>query len=355
MTKADAEQHLTTDSPNVEASSGISTSGTLQPSEEEIKPKEDNSPVGFVLSSPGQASFIRWSESEGKISGQLQIATISEKRIQSASHVFTGEQTKDEINVTFAWTDGFAGKSWTGKIGDNKLTLFIPSSDGKIASIEFSKGSIEDYNNAVTVIQRNLSKGLQQEEAEKQQAQLKHDQEVAVRNIVSALDSLRATTKDLSQFNFNDVLGDFEKDWSTMKSNYQTLRADSVVQPFDGVQLGTVQSDLGTLESDRGSISSDEGSLESSITSLGYLMDEIQRNINKLKNAWEEVQGLRAVTSLELEDINAAITDAQKQIKASQGIQANAVGQVAVYVAKADKLLKEASNYVATLKPNDSE
>lgn len=353
--KTVAEHNSINDTNNVEATSNASTSNTLQPSETDSTPKKDNSPVGFVFSNPGEASFIRLTESDGKISGQLQVATISGRKIQSASHVFSGERIKDEVNVTFVWPDDFAGNSWTGKVGDGKLTLFIPSSDGKIASVEFSKGSIEDYNNAVTVIQKNLSDGLQQEETEKQQAKLKRNQDAAIKSLAFALDSLRANTMELSQFNFNDVLGDFEKDWITMKKDYRTLRMDSAAQPFDSSQLGTVQSDLGTMESDRGSISSDEGSMESSKNSLNYRLDEAQRCIDALKNAWEDVQGLRAATSLTFDDINGAINEAQRQIKASQAVQANAESQVAAYVSKADKLLEEATKYVTSLQPKDSE
>jgi hypothetical protein len=314
---------------------------------------DQDSPKGYVLAVPTQAAFIRWTDKDKQLSGQLQIADLRDSKINSASNSFTGTQNGSDINITFTgsvWTDSLGGMSWTGTLKDKVLSLVVPGNDGKLNTVQFRAGTVEDYNNAVTDIQNKLSDALNQAQAAKAEAQKVADQKSAAKALSDNLTYLKGSIAELANFKFDSTIKYYSKHLQEMQTDYKQLKADASVTPFDSSQLGTVQSDLGTMESDWGSIQSDVGSMQSDTNSLNGYIAPVQRYIKELQDSWDTVQKMGASTNISQDDLTATIKTGNDQIGASLALLMDAQQQAASYESQAKQILKEAEKFVSGLK-----
>jgi hypothetical protein len=77
--------------------------------------------------------FLQWTDINGKLNGQMNgfFAKVSRgKSTGTFSHSFEGVSDSKNISQLHwqPWTGGLGGRTWSGTISGNKLTLVIPAS-----------------------------------------------------------------------------------------------------------------------------------------------------------------------------------------------------------------------------------
>ena len=96
-----------------------------------------NDQKGYLHSDADAVMFINWTEINGKLNSQMNIfyaKGVRGKSTENSSHSFAGVSDGKNISLNFTgsqWTDGLGGKTWTGTISGDELTLVIPPAAGR--------------------------------------------------------------------------------------------------------------------------------------------------------------------------------------------------------------------------------
>ncbi|MFC6662548.1 hypothetical protein [Deinococcus multiflagellatus] len=138
-------------------------------------------PAVFVKAYADGAELLQWTEGPGgQLSGTYQFVAITEQgtRLSTQNAVFTGTRQGSAVSVKFAQTVLGTSSSvlWTGTLAAQTLTLNRPQSAG-IASVIFTKGSLEAYNSLVARFQAQVQR---QRQAAQQAAQERAAQQAKV-------------------------------------------------------------------------------------------------------------------------------------------------------------------------------
>lgn len=235
-----------------------------------------DSPKGYLLVNNSEVLFIRWTEADKKLSGQLQMfftqINKDKRENDSSTHSFTGVIDKENISLNFTgsvWTDGLGGNTWTGTLKDKNLTLIIPNKDGKLNTFVFQSATVEDYNSAVSNIQNKVADDNQRidiQKAQAIQAQAQADKLATEQNAVKNANQKLANNigvlnnsikNSVNIKRFDDILTSYNTHWKSMQDNYQKLKSHTSKNPLTSDDIYQGNSDLYNMNSDRYNISSD--------------------------------------------------------------------------------------------------
>jgi hypothetical protein len=123
---------------------------------------------GYLHSDSDSVIFLHWTEINGKLNGQMNVFFVKGNRAKNtdtSGHSFEGVSDRKNLSLNFTgsvWTDGLGGKTWTGTISGNELTLVIPNNNGQLSPVRFTVGTVEQYNDEVLLIK----KGVREENTE---------------------------------------------------------------------------------------------------------------------------------------------------------------------------------------------
>ena len=294
---------------------------------------QGNVPSEYVAVSTSNALFINWAETDHKLTGQLQLASVDSNTlaVSSENESFNGVLNGADISITLS-----NGKTMSGTSNKNVLTLSYPANDGTMTTIAFKPGSVTDFNQAVD--------GFQKQKKEKDASDA----------LSSSFANINQDTSQAATINFDSNMASFKSDLKKMQSDYQKLLSDASVRPLTSEQLaGTLESDLaGNLESDlAGNLEYDlHGTLADDLQSAKALYAQLGNDITKLQQNWKMYQSLNVSDSIVSADaVSSAIGDAQKQQAALSQRIAVAQKQGDTYYSQGEKIYQTASKYVSGL------
>jgi hypothetical protein len=298
---------------------------------------------GYFYKNNNQAGYIQWTEVDKQLSGQLQFlfSSTNPPQTKSESHAFKGVINSPNISITFTGNmlqDRYSGQTWTGTFNDKQLTLVVPSSDGKLNTVVFTAGTVEDFNQAVSSLQNTANQqaqAVQQQEANQKVEQQIQDTEKAIDN---AMNNIQNGASKVANVSFDDLLQKDNKAWDKMQSDFQKQKND-MAQPLTGSQAAQVGSDVAVLGSDYAVFGSIKAEIDSRAYSVNNQISYVQDNINKIPKLWETVSLRGKYNTFNHDDIQAKIANANKQIASAQNTTKDAQN-------KSDSMINQANDFV---------
>jgi len=330
-----------------------------------------NDQSGYLHADVESVLFLQWTEINGKLNGQMNVFFAKGSRGKStgtSSHSFEGVSDGKNISLNFTgsqWTDGLGGRTWTGTISGDELSLVIPANNGTLSPVKFSAGTVAQYNQAVNGITQNVqdtNSKIQQQNAESARIQAENN---AVNEgnsrVQSSLNALITATNQLeSSLKFDDVFNDYAKSWAKMKADHRNLQAKAAETPLTGYKLGNVQYLLGGLQYDVGIFESHSGTIDYKLARVNDGIKSVREAQKSLRESWEFLR--QAVLGNSSGSPTAQFSEAdlaqplrgseekiQKAITATQ----QASKQRSLYNGQAKDLYKKAETFVKSLQAVD--
>jgi len=323
---------------------------------------------GYMHADGDSVMFIRWTEINNKLNGQLSVFYAKGARgksTETSSHSFEGISNGKDVSLNFTgsqWSDPLGGKTWTGTVSGDELTLVIPARNGTLTPVKFKAGNVEQYNQTVLSIQQSVvaeNSSIQKEKAEADRIEAEKSAVVEGNNRVrSSLNALINSTSQLGgSLKFDDVFRSYAKTWEKMKADHKNLQAKAAEKPLTSYKLGTMQYLLGGLQYDLGIFESHSGTLDYKIARVNEAVSSVKEAQKSLRNSWEFLrQAVGANSSGKLTaqsseaDITQAVRAAEGEIqRAAEQIQ-QASKQREAYDSQAKELYKNAESFVKSLK-----
>lgn len=345
-----------------------SESGNANQNPHELKASDGSGQRGYLFADTYKILFIRWTEINKKLNGQLQLFYAKgdkEWRTGASSHPFEGVSDGENVSINFKgsiWTERLSGKTWTGTLKNNELRLVIPTPDGTLETVNLKPGTVDDYNQAVFSLKRNVTETnaqMQKERTEaakiatEQRAVVDANEQVenSIRRVASAVGKLERATR------FDDVLNGYLKDLEKMKAHYQEMRNKAAKRPLDSYQLSTVEYALNTLNYDLSSVEYRGSSMKYRTDEVEKVINEAKGEMSRLQKAWGNLQNAVASNSVGTPEAKFAqneilhpINMAEEQISRALAAMQNAAKQSAAYEDQAKDLYKTAESFVKGLK-----
>jgi hypothetical protein len=301
-------------------------------------------PDGYLAVDSDNVAFIQFTEKQNQIAGHMEIVEETKDvppQTQSSDYAFTGIQNGSAITITFSalWTS----KSILGTMNGNTLTLGLPQSDGHLASETFNGASTQQYNQAVTTLQRRTS---QQDEQYKER-QAVSDGNDYLRN---ALKTLEDDSNTLASFSETSTLSEYAKDWQQMQNDYATEKNDASKGCGDNnYNHNTVQYDDNTVGYDYNSITYDDNSLSYDKNTYDTNLSAVQSDVQDVNTDWTKLQNAaKANTSGTPEpayaqsDIDTALANAQNAETTASNTWQSAKASADTYDSEASALKSKA-------------
>lgn len=298
---------------------------------------QGNVPSEYVAVSTSSALFINWAETDHKLTGQLQLASVDNNTlaVSSENESFNGVLNGTDISITLS-----NGKTMTGTLNKNVLTLSYPANDGTMATIAFKPGSVTDFNQAVD--------GFQKQKKEKDASDA----------LVSLLVAINQDASRAAGVSFDDDMDSFKSFLKGMQSYYQFLKSYVSEQPLTSMRLDVVSQQLNVLSLRLDNIkkfldvdsSAFGGSFGYHVQQAQALYARLGNGITKLQQNWKMYQSLTVSDSLVSADaVSSAIGGAQKQQAVLSQRIAVAQQQGDSYHSQGEKIYQTASKYVSGL------
>jgi hypothetical protein len=317
-----------------------------------------------VYSSSQLDGYIQWTRSGDRVSGTLQIAYLSSSQatsVQSVTDSFSGYVNGE--SVTLSLGDPLYGTTnLSGTLQGAGLVLNIPESNGSIAQMALTPGSVNGYDEDVTTLQSVAASNLsaQQVAQQQQQEQAQHQQDVqTVQADATALSAAIAQLgTDASLTNGSSL----QTDLSTMASDLQTESSDlqttendasNVENEAQGASPGdpTVCSNSDGVQSDADGVQSDADGINGDSDSVGTDLSGIASDIQAVQSALSQLQS--DVSSLGLAATGAPSTTAVGQeVAAARAIDGQGLSEANGYIGQANVDLTQA--YQAAVAANQA-
>jgi hypothetical protein len=330
---------------------------------------------GYLMSSHSSVLFIQWTQVDKKINGQLQVFSIKgqyEQTSDTSPHPFSGVNDGENISLNFTgsmWTDGLGGRTWTGTIKNNELTLVAPSKDGMLMPLKFKAATVEDYNNAVIILKQQanrINENIRKEreiaakDESQQQAILERQQAVETANqkVTSLIADLRNQAKDLDRVATVDkVIPQFKRSLEQMQGTVARLKEKAAQTPLTASKLREVESILREVESDKRQVESDVRSMESEIRGIESYIRPVVDNVSRLLSAWEDLKQAAANNSTNTPSTQFSGRDIEQERKTAEDAIDNArkviergANQAKLFDNQAQKILDNAKIFVRKLR-----
>src|SRR5260370_22509642 len=191
-------------------------------------------PDGYLATDSISVAFIQFTEKHNQLAGHMQGIGETNNvppQTKSYNYSFTGTQDGSSITITFSvfWTS----TSFTGMASGNIITLDLPQSNGHIVSRTFNGASIQQYNQAVDALRKQVNQQDQQYYGAQiaaynaqATATAQQDEQKAMSNanyhLSNALSTLKSDSSTLASFSETSTLSGYANDWRAMQNDYTT-------------------------------------------------------------------------------------------------------------------------------------
>jgi len=330
-----------------------------------------NDQKGYLHADADSVLFLQWTEINGKLNGQMNVFFAKGSRGKStgtSSHSFEGVSDGKNISLNFTgsqWTDGLGGRTWTGTISGDELTLVVPANNGTLSPVKFSVGTVAQYNQAVNGITQNVqdtNSKIQQQNAEAARIQTeKNAVNEGNSRVQSSLNALVTVTNQLeNSLKFDDVFSDYAKSWEKMKADHRNLQAKAGETPLTGYKLGNIQYLLSGLQYDVGIFESHSGTVDYKLARVNEGIKSVREAQKNLRESWEFLQQAFSGNSsgsppaqFSEADLAQPLRDSEEKIQKAIAAIQQASKQRSLYNGQAKDLYKKAETFVKSLKAMD--
>jgi hypothetical protein len=256
-------------------------------------------PQGYIASDKNGVIFIQFAEQGGQLSGQVQFFGIEGrgwKKTGANNASFTGLRDGSSVSLRFAGF--FTDRTINGTLSGDTLSLVLPQQDGRLATVEFRRASVGEYNAEVEklkgqVVESNEATRRAQAE-ETRIGQLRQHAAQVDGSIQSAYESLDERINGLGEaLQFDRPLSGFDQHWREMQEHEKDFKSKATARPLDSYKLGDVGYTLQRLNYDRQNIGYDRQNLGYAIKDASERISEVRDAVASLQKAWEELQTAR--------------------------------------------------------------
>ncbi len=122
---------------------------------------------GYLGQGSNWVDFVQMTRSGNSVTGSITSAELGGTSLTSNHAAFTGVVNDKQVTLTFPQGFGVV-TNLSGALNGTALDLDVPQPDGTIATVEFSPGTVADYNKAVQALQARAAQ--QRAQAAQQQA-----------------------------------------------------------------------------------------------------------------------------------------------------------------------------------------
>lgn len=327
-----------------------------------------NDQKGYLHSDSDSVMFLQWTDINSKLNGQMNVFYAKgsrRKSTETSSHSFEGVSDGNNISLNFTgsqWTGGLGGKTWTGTISDNELTLVIPIGNGTLSPVKFSPGTVEQYNQTVLGIKQGVqteNTRTQKENAEAAKIGAEKDAVAEGNNRVrSSINGLISSTKQLeNSLTFDEVFRSYSSTWEKMKADRRNLLEKAAEKPLTSYRLETAGYLLTVLQYDIETFESHSRTFDYKSTVVNNAINSVREAQQNLRNSWGFLQQAVVANSSgtpngefsETEILQSSRWAEEKIQKASAEFQ-QASKQRASYNGRSKDLYRKAESFVKSLK-----
>lgn len=135
-------------------------------------------PSAWAASGDSYAVFLRWTNDEGELSGQVRLARLDETEVVSTSVGFDGKLSEGDVTLQFRrgaleeFVQQLGGSdvpsTVTGTVSDEALELGLPATGGAVSEVELHPGDVADYNDAVDDLQTQAAEAEQRQQRKRE-------------------------------------------------------------------------------------------------------------------------------------------------------------------------------------------
>ncbi len=267
-------------------------------------------PNTWIALSPTAAVLVQWTQTGGRLSGQLVAVTLAGTTTQPLSVLVTGQ-----VNAQGAVTLTLGSSTETGSVSSTRLTLNGPDATGLLTSLVLIPGRVARYRAAVASLRQRAAAALAAAQAA--QAAAAHQQALN-QQVVSANTALSA---DLGSYaaDTGTVRGDastLQGDVSTLVSDRQAMQQDLQTEQSDATTdgcanggYGAVQADASTVDTDLSTMGTDLTTLSGDLSSMRQDMAALAQDVRTIQHDWSALQD--AVTADPADTPAAKVTERQ--------------------------------------------
>jgi hypothetical protein len=331
--------------------------------------------TGYLMSDASTVLFIQWTSVDKKISGQLQVFSIGgrfEKTADISTHPFSGMSDGQNVSINFTgsiWLDGLGGKTWTGTLTNDALTLVVPSNNGMLMPLTFKAATVDEYNKAVVALKQQAgqvnAKILQERReaaAAEAQRQAITEQQSAVENanreLASVMAALKSQTKELSGVaTVEGVIRQFDGSIARMQKAVSRLKEKAAEARLTDSRLREVEAILRQVEADKRVVESDVRSMEAAIRNIESYERPVEDGLNRLTSASDDLRRALAANTTNVpqaqfseQDIMETKRMAEAAMRLAKSVIENGSRRASGYDNQAQKILDGATDFVGKLK-----
>ncbi len=345
--------------------------------------------AGYLMSSDSFILFLQWTKVGTNLNGQLQTFIIqgqNQRSYKSNTHPFTGVNDVGKISLNFTgsgWTDNLGGKTWTGTLQNNELTLVAPSPDGMLVPMKFKGATVEDYNQSVVVLKdqaQSTNQELEKQRAataqqraiiERQAAQLATQQRAIIerqqavsdanQRVTNMIASLQNQTQALyGAAKIDEVIPQFKRSLLQMQGTVARLKDTAAETPFTASKLREVESILREVESNKRQVESDVRLMESAVRGVESYIRPVANGISSLRSDWEDLKRAAMNNPTNTPPVRFTEHDIEQEQKAAEvaigkakRITEGGLRQAKAFDGQAQRILDSARGFVRKLRVTD--
>jgi hypothetical protein len=113
--------------------------------------------ASFTMKDSSSASLLQWTETGHTVSGSLALATLDNATLDTKNLAFAGTISGSSVTLTFP--QGFGTRTnVVGTVSGSHLHISLPSSEGPLIDVQYTSGTVANYNRAVAVLASQTDK-----------------------------------------------------------------------------------------------------------------------------------------------------------------------------------------------------
>lgn len=110
------------------------------------------------------------------------------------------------------------------------------------------------------------------------------------RAMTIALSDLNTKTKNLTSVNFTEEYNAYEQIWGTMQGDYDNLKSQASITPYDEAQITSIKNTLQIVKNDLQGLNKVNAQVTGKIEVLKKDIAKVKESINGVEKAWIEYQ-----------------------------------------------------------------
>lgn len=323
-------------------------------------------PGGYLSQTATSVIFIQFTatgQNQQQITGNIdevvENTNDNPPELKTSTTAFTGVENGSSLTLTISFFG--ISSSYTGSLIDSTLTLDLPQSDGSIQATEFVASSLQQYNQAVAALQKQIANQTQQYDnaqttataiqatatAQQQEQQAVQD---ANQQLGQDFSALQQDGNTLTGFSESSTLQEYAKDWKKMQDDYATEQQQAQQGcGQNNYNQNQVAYDANQVDYDENQIQYDDNQFSYDQNQYNQEVSAVQTAIQNVQNDWTQLQ--QAVASnpsgipaalYSASDVQNAISQGKAAISTAQGTWSSAQSSVKQYDQEASSLQKQA-------------